>query len=43
MLCGGLDRRGVLGRMDTCLYMAESLAGPPKAITKLLVAYTIQN
>ena len=25
MLCGSLDGRGVWGRMDTCLYMAESL------------------
>ena len=25
ILCGGLDRRGVWGRMDTCICVAESL------------------
>ena len=25
MLCGSLDGKGVSGRMDTCIYMAESL------------------
>ena len=25
ILCGSLDGKGVWGRMDTCIYMAESL------------------
>ena len=33
-----LDRRGVWGRMDTCVCMAESLQSPA-AITTLLLSY----
>ena len=43
MLCGSLDGRGVWGRMDTCICMAESLCCLPEIIT-LLISYTpIQN
>ena len=43
MLCGSLDRRGVWGRMDTFIPMAESLLCSLKTIT-LLISYTpIQN
>ena len=41
MLCGSLDGRGVWGRMDTCVCMAESLCYPPEAITTLLIGYTL--
>ena len=44
MSCGSLDGRGVWGRMDTCICMAESLCCPPETITILLIGYTsIQN
>ena len=43
-LCGSLDGRGVWGRMDTCISMAESLDYSPQTITTLLIGYTsIQN
>ena len=43
MLCCSLDGRG-LGRMDTCISMAESLLCSPKSSTTLLIGYTlIQN
>ena len=40
MLCASLDGRGVWGRMDTCIYMADSLHYSPETITTLLVGYT---
>ena len=40
MLYGSLDGRGVLGRMDTCICMAESLSCSPEAIVTLLIRYT---
>ena len=44
MLCASLDGRGVWGRMDTCICMAESLLCSPETITTLLIDYTpIQN
>ena len=44
MLCGILDGRGVWGRMDTYIHMAESLCCSPETITALLIGYTsIQN
>ena len=44
MLCGSLDRRGVWGRTDTCICMAEFLQYPTETITTLLIGYiTIQN
>ena len=43
-LCGSLDRRGVEGIMDTCIYKAESLCCSPEIITTLLISYTpVQN
>jgi len=39
-----LDGRGVWGRMDTCICMAESLYCLPKTITTVLISYTpIEN
>ena len=40
VLCGSLDGRGVWGRMDTCVCMAESLCCSPETITTLLIDYT---
>ena len=43
-LCSSLDGRGVWGRMDTCICIAESLHCSPETITTLLTGYTpIQN
>ena len=39
MLCGSLDRREVWRRMDTCIYIAESLRCSPETITTLLIGY----
>ena len=39
MLCGSLDGRGVWGRMDTCICIADSLHCSPEAITTLLMGY----
>ena len=38
MLCGSLNGKGVWGRMDTCICMAESFH-PPETITALLIGY----
>ena len=35
-----LHRRGVWGRMDTCIHMAESLCSAPETITRLLISCT---
>ena len=44
MLCGSLDGRGVWGRTDTCICMAESLWCPSETITILSIGYTpMQN
>ena len=44
MFCGSLDGRGVWGRMDTCISVAESLHCPPEIVTTLFSGYTpIQN
>ena len=44
VLWGSLDGRGVWGRKDPCICMAESLCCPPETITTLLIGYTlIQN
>ena len=40
MLCASQDGRGIWGRMDTCISMAESLPCSPETITTLLVGYT---
>ena len=43
-LCGSLDGRGVWGRMDTCIAMAEFLPSSLETISMLLICYTsIQN
>ena len=34
------DGRGVWGRRDTCICMAESLCCPPETIITLLIGYT---
>ena len=39
VLCGSLDGRGVWGRTDTCISMAESLCCPLETITTLLISY----
>ena len=39
MLCGSLDGKRVLGRMDTRIYMAESLHCPSETITTLLISF----
>ena len=44
ILRDNLDGRGVWGRMDTCVCVAESLCCPPETITTLLIGFTpIQN
>ena len=44
MLCDNLDGRGVWGRMDMCICMAEFLRSSPETITTLLFGYIpIQN
>jgi len=44
MLCGSLDGRGVEGKMDTCVCVAESLCCTPETGITLLISYTpIQN
>ena len=44
MLHASLDGREVWGRMDICIYMAESFHCSPEIITTLLTGYTpIQN
>ena len=39
MLCGSLDGSGVWGRMDTSVYMTESLGYSPETIMTLLISY----
>ena len=39
VLYGSLDGRGVWGRLDTCIYMAEPLCCSPETITALLTGY----
>ena len=41
MVCGSLDGRGVWGRMDTCIWMAQSLCCPPEALTTLLIGSVV--
>ena len=44
MLGASLDGRGVWGRMDTCLCVAESLCCSPESNRALLIGYTpVQN
>ena len=44
VLCGSLDRRGVWGRMNTCVCMAELFCLSLEIITAMLTGYApIQN
>ena len=43
MLCGSLDGKGVWGRMDICVCMAESLCCSPEIITVLFVNWLYPN
>ena len=44
MLCASLDGKGLGGRMDKCICMAESHQSSPETVTTLLIGYTpIQN
>ena len=38
MLCGSLNGKGVWGRMDTCICMAETLHCSPETATILFVS-----
>ena len=40
MLCGSIDGRGVWGRVDMCICMAESFHCPPETVTILLICYS---
>ena len=40
MLFGSLDGRGVWGRIDTYVFMAEFLCCPLEAIITVLISYT---
>ena len=40
MSCSSLDGRGIWGRTDTFICMAESLCFPPETITTLFISYT---
>ena len=42
MLHGSLNGRGVWGRMDVCMCMAETLCCPPETITTLLTSCSVQ-
>lgn len=41
--CGNLVGRKVLGRMDTCVYMSESLCSSETITSLLIVCTAIQN
>ena len=43
MVCGSLDGKGVWGRMDTRICMAESLCCPPETITTLFANWLYLN
>ena len=43
MLCGSLYGRGVLRRVDTCVYMAERDCCVPETIATLLMGYTPES
>ena len=43
VLCGSLGGRGVWGRKDTCVRVAESLRCPPETITALFVNWLYPN
>ena len=39
MFCSSLDGRGVWVRIDTCIWMAESLCCPTETVTTLWISY----
>ena len=41
MLNGSQDGRGIWGRMDTCIWMAEPLCWTSETITTLLIGCTL--
>ena len=41
MLCGSVGGRGVWGRMDPCVCMAEALPCSPETFTTLLIVYVV--
>ena len=43
MLCGSLNGKGVWGRMDICVFMAESLCYSPETITTLFIKQLYPN
>ena len=43
MICGSLDGRGMWGRMDARIHMAESLCCPLETITTLLIGYVSES
>ena len=43
MLCGSSDGRGVWGRMDTCVHMAEALCCSPETIRTLFFNWLFSN
>ena len=43
MICGSSDGRGIWGRMDAHIPMAESLCCPLEAITTLLIGYVSES
>ena len=40
MLCASLDGKGLGGRMDKCICMAESHQSSPETVTTLLIGYS---
>ena len=43
VLCGSLDGKGVWGKMDKCICMAESVCCPPQTITTLSTDYQFSS
>ena len=43
MLCGSLDGRGIWGRMDTCICMAESLRCSPKTMISVQFSRSVMS
>ena len=43
VFCGSLDGRGVWGKMNGCVCMAESLCCPSETITTLFIYHNIVN
>ena len=43
VLCCSLDKKGLFGRMETCIGMAESLHCPPETITTFSLHWIYNN